>query len=305
MNLFSLIASADVPAPDPDEIAKTIEEVEEFTQNKGWNYIDWQGVFNQLVHVIVVAVIGFLLIKILRILLNKFFRRKGMRKTLIYFIDSFIKFGLGFLLIVILAAELGFKTTSLIALLGSIGIAIGLALQGSLSDLASGILILILRPIRYNDLIYIGERNELLRVTDIRLFNTGFVNPLGFTIIIPNRTIVQERITNLSKKEEIKLEVEFSVSYDANLDDTRRVVTEVLENEDRLIKDKGYQVLVSELADSGVNMLARGYVLPKNYLDAIFSIRENIKKELDKNGIEIPFPQVEVRMYEEDKKDFL
>lgn len=305
MILNNLLVAVNDKVQDPENIEKTLEEVEEFTQNKGWLYIDWESVGRTLLEVAITAIIGIVLIKIIRILVNRFFRRKGMRKTLSYFVDSFLKFGLGFLLIIILSRELGFQTTSLIALLGSIGIAIGLALQGSLSDLASGLLILILRPIRYNDYIYLGERTELLRVTDIRLFNTGFKTSRGFTVIIPNRTIVQERITNLSKTELVKIEVLFDVSYNANLKEVRKVVTEVLKNETNLNKEAGYQVLVSTLGDSGVTMLARGSVTPENYLTATFSLRENIKTALDEAGIEIPFPQVEVRMYEEDKKDFL
>lgn len=305
MILNNLLVAVNDKVQDPENIEKTLEEVEEFTQNKGWLYINWESVGRTLLEVAITAIIGIVLIKIIRILVNRFFRRKGMRKTLSYFVDSFLKFGLGFLLIIILSRELGFQTTSLIALLGSIGIAIGLALQGSLSDLASGLLILILRPIRYNDYIYLGERTELLRVTDIRLFNTGFKTSRGFTVIIPNRTIVQERITNLSKTELVKIEVLFDVSYNANLKEVRKVVTEVLKNETNLNKEAGYQVLVSTLGDSGVTMLARGSVTPENYLTATFSLRENIKTALDEAGIEIPFPQVEVRMYEEDKKDFL
>lgn len=305
MILNNLLVAVNDKVQDPENIEKTLEEVEEFTQNKGWLYIDWESVGRTLLEVAITAIIGIVLIKIIRILVNRFFRRKGMRKTLSYFVDSFLKFGLGFLLIIILSRELGFQTTSLIALLGSIGIAIGLALQGSLSDLASGLLILILRPIRYNDYIYLGERTELLRVTDIRLFNTGFKTSRGFTVIIPNRTIVQERITNLSKTELVKIEVLFDVSYNANLKEVRKVVTKVLKNEPNLDKEAGYQVLVSTLGDSGVTMLARGSVTPENYLTATFSLRENIKTALDEAGIEIPFPQVEVRMYEEDKKDFL
>ncbi len=284
-----------------DPVSETIEEVEMFTQNKGWLYLDWENIALQFAKIALMIIIGILIIKLVRKLVQVFFKRHGWRKSVLTFVDSALKFILTFLLVIIVAHELGLETTSLIALLGSLGIAIGLALQGSLSDLASGILIIVLRPIRYQDLIFLGDSSDLLKVKDIRLFNTAFENIRGFTIILPNKSIVQNKITNLSKKDLVKIQVDFSVSYDADIKRVREIINDILKDEKRIAENTNIQVSVTELADSGINMFARGFVKPEDYLATTLDVREKIKLALDDDDIEIPYPQMEVRLYEEPK----
>ncbi|MDO5696127.1 MAG: mechanosensitive ion channel [Eubacteriales bacterium] len=275
--------------------------VNEVIRKWPWSDFSWTAVGAEILHLAIILIIGIFIIRIIRRTIAWICKRHASGRSMTHFIDTAVRILLNFLLIIILAHEMGFETASLVAILGSIGIAIGLGLQGTLSDLASGILIIIIRPIRYGDFVFLGTSNELLEVKEICFFNTVFINPRGFTYIVPNKKIIQNDIINLSKQDWVKLKVEFSIAYDADIQAVRNLLLNVLKNEPRLKPDETAAVSVTELADSGINMAALAFVRPADYLATTAALREAIKQALDKEGIEIPYPQMELRMYEKKK----
>lgn len=290
------------------QLSKVSEKIEDVTKpiedainRKPWEQIDWMDILFHIGHIILLLVLGIFSIRMLRKGVRWMCQRRNVGATITLFLDRVLRIVLNFTLLILVAHELGFQTASLIAILGSVGLAIGLALQGTLSDLASGIMIILLRPLRIGDYVYLGRDDVLLHVEEIRLFNTSFVNPRGFTVIVPNKKILQNDIINLSLKPWVKICVAFSISYDSDLDEVRQIILNVMQREPLLLKSIAPSVSLTGLGDSDLQLVALAPVHAKDYLAAASHLREKIKKALDEAGIEIPFPQIEMRLYEQSK----
>lgn len=192
--------------------------------------VDWVGLAWLFFTTLIILVIGLLFIRLVKRFLHKLLRRAGFRRTVNKLLTTAVKFILYFVLAIILVDHLGFATSSLLALLGSCGLALGLALQGSLSDLAAGILLVVLNPFQTGDYVYIGNnREELLEVVEIRLFQTTFRNNRGFRVIMPNSKLTKDSIVNLSVEDKVLAEAEVQVSYDAADEDVRAVINAAMD----------------------------------------------------------------------------
>jgi small conductance mechanosensitive channel len=214
--------------------------------------------------------------------------------TLIPFLSSFISWILKVLLFISVASMVGIATTSFVAVLGAAGLAIGLALQGSLANFAGGVLVMIFKPYKVGDLI--ESQGHLGVVKEVQIFNTILVAPQSKRVILPNGATSNGAITNYTVEGKIRVDLSVGVSYSADIDQTKKVLMDVLVNHDKVMQDPAPFVGLSEMADSSVNFVVRPHCLPKDYWEVYFSVNEAVKKALDKNSIAIPFPQRDVHL---------
>ncbi len=243
-----------------------------------------------------VFIIGRWIVKYLRRLIRKVMEKREVDPTLTKFLVNLTYAAL--LTFVILAAlgMLGIQTTSFIAVLGAAGLAIGLALQGSLSNFAAGVLMIIFRPFKVGDII--EGAGVTGKVEEIQIFTTQLVTPDNKTIIIPNAQMTGGNIINYSTKGTRRADMVFGIGYEDDIDKARDIISEVLSQDERILKDPAAQIAVSELADSSVNFVVRPWVKAEDYWSVIFEATETIKKRFDAEGVSIPFPQRDVHVYE-------
>ena len=240
--------------------------------------------------------IGRLVIRWIRKIVRRSFERSGADKGVEQFVDSLLKYGLYALLVFSLISSLGFDTTSVAAVLASGGVAIGLALQGSLSNFAGGVLILLLKPFVVGDYIIEDSNGKEGTVKEILIFYTKLSTIDNKTIVIPNGMLTNNSITNATAKDERQLDLRVSISYDADIRQAKNVIEELLEKDECIIKNEQINVFVHELADNAVVLGIRAWVKNEEYWTTRWRLLEEIKLSLDENGIEIPYPQMTVHM---------
>ena len=270
---------------DPGVIEKFLEELPEKAFHLGLR--------------VVLAGLAFLmgvqLIRLIRKILKKTLERSKADISAMNFIDSFVKFALYFLLVLTIASGLGVDAASILAIVGSAGVAIGLALQGSLSNLAGGVLILVLKPFRVGD--YIEDSNNRAGIVEsIDIFYTHLLTYDNIAIVLPNGTLANGTITNYTQSELRRVIVPVSISYQADVKEARKVLLEALKEDPSVRKDKEMRVLVDALADSGVNLLVRCWVKQDDYWETKWRLTELVKDTLDEAGISIPFPKLDVHI---------
>ena len=241
---------------------------------------------------IVVFFIGSKLIKVVRKMVKKSLTRANAEKGVVQFLDSFIKVGLYFVLILLIASSFGVDAASVVALLGSAG----LAIQGSLSNLAGGVLILLLHPFKVGDYIKEDTNGNEGTVEEIQLFYTRLVTPENKIIIMPNGTLANSSLTNMTFAPDRRLDIRVGISYDADIRKAKEVIRDVLERDMTIIKEKEHCVYVDELADSAVILGVRCWFKNEEYWEGKWRITENVKYALDENEIPIPYPQLDVHV---------
>lgn len=242
--------------------------------------------------------IGRLVIRWIRKIVRRSFERSGADKGVEQFVDSLLKYGLYALLVFSLISSLGFDTTSVAAVLASGGVAIGLALQGSLSNFAGGVLILLLKPFVVGDYIIEDSNGKEGTVKEIQIFYTKLSTIDNKTIVIPNGMLTNNSITNATAKDERQLDLRVGISYDADIRQAKSVIENLLIKDECIIKNEQINVFVHELADSAVELGIRAWVKNEEYWETRWRLLEEIKILLDENGIEIPYPQMAVHMKE-------
>ena len=247
----------------------------------------------RIVLAILVLLIGMQLIKLIRKILKKALYRSHVDESAVHFIDSFSKYALYFLLIIFIASWLGVDAASIIAILGSVSVAIGLALQGSLSNFAGGVLILILKPFVLGDYIRGGAGNEGI-VSGIDVFYTQLTTFDNKIIVLPNGTLANGCITNYTRCSKRRFDVKVSIAYKEDIRHAKEVLLAVLKEDEGILKNEEMVVLVDSLGDSSVNLIVRGWVKQEDYWPAIWRMTEKVKYALDDAGITIPFPQMDV-----------
>ena len=240
--------------------------------------------------------IGRLVILWIRKIVRRSFERSGADKGVEQFVDSLLKYGLYALLVFSLISSLGFDTTSVAAVLASGGVAIGLALQGSLSNFAGGVLILLLKPFVVGDYIIEDTNGKEGTVKEIQIFYTKLSTIDNKTIVIPNGMLTNNSITNATAKDERQLDLRVGISYDADIRQAKSVIENLLIKDECIIKNEQINVFVHELADSAVVLGIRAWVKNEEYWETRWRLLEEIKLLLDENGIEIPYPQMTVHM---------
>ena len=250
----------------------------------------------KVIAAIAIFIIGRWVAKGFQSLTKKLMDKKNVDPTITGFVGNLTYMAL--LVFVILAAlgQLGIQTTSFIAILGAAGLAIGLALQGSLSNFAAGFLMLIFKPFKVGD--YIEAAGVAGTVETIQIFTTTLQTPDNKTIIIPNSGVTNGNIVNYTVKGTRRVDMVFGISYKDDIEKAKQIMADVLGKDDRILKDPPMQIAVSELADSSVNFVVRPWASIENYWGIYFDAMENIKKAFDEAGVSIPYPQRDVHMYE-------
>lgn len=243
---------------------------------------------------LVVFLIGVQVIKLVRRVVRRSLKRGNADVGVTQFLDSFIKAVLYILLVFTIASGFGLDAISVVALLGSAGVAIGLAIQGSLSNFAGGVLILLLKPFRVDDYIKVDNDGHEGTVKEIQLFYTKLSTPNNHVVIIPNGTLSNSSILNMSTLTERRMDIPVSISYDADIRQARDVIMKVLEADEAVLVSKDRLVFVDTLADSGVNLNVRCWAENAAYWECKWRLTEQIKYALDDAGISIPYPQLDV-----------
>jgi small conductance mechanosensitive channel len=242
----------------------------------------------KLLAAIIILIIGLWLTKKIVKLTRKVMAGRGVDDTLQKFLGDLVGWALKVMIFIVAISQLGVETTSFIAILGAAGLAIGLALQGSLANFAGGTLIMIFRPFKVGDLI--EAQGELGVVKEIQIFVTKLTSPENKLIIIPNGTLSNGNIVNYTEEGMLRVDMTFGVVYDEDIKKTKEVLMRVVSEHPKVLKDPAPAVSVSELADSSVNFAVRPWAKPEHYWDVYFGVHEAGKNALDKAGIEIPYP---------------
>jgi small conductance mechanosensitive channel len=227
--------------------------------------------------------------------LHKVMQRQEVDKTLETFVCNLVRMVL--LVIVVIAAigQVGIETTSFIAIFGAAGLAVGLALQGSLSNFAAGVLIVLFRPYRVGD--FIEAAGISGSVEQVQILTTILKTGDNKQVIVPNGQIMDSIITNYSANDTRRVDMVVGVSYDDDLDKVRDTIKELIAAEDRILDEPACTIAVSALADSSVNFVVRPWVKTPDYWGVMFDLTEAIKKRFDKDGITFPFPQQDVHVH--------
>ena len=255
----------------------------------------------KLLVAIAIIFIGKFVANLVREGIVKVMRLRGMDEAIISFLGSLI-YGMLFLVVIITAiSHLGFNTTSLVAIVGAAGLAIGLALQGSLSNFASGVLLIILKPFKSGDFIDVAGVSGI--VEEIHVFSTKLRTGDNKAVIIPNGKITSSTITNFSTKPERRLDLVIGVSYEADLAVTKALLTKLTNEHELVMKEKEIVIGVQELAESSVNFVVRPWVKSGDYWPLHRDLLEKIKVALDDAGIEIPYPQLSLHVRKEETNE--
>ncbi|MGM0623062.1 MAG: mechanosensitive ion channel family protein [Campylobacterota bacterium] len=224
-------------------------------------------------------------------------RKSKMDDTLIGFLES-VLYGIMLVFIALAAlAQLGIETTSFIAVLGAAGLAVGLAFKDSLSNVGSGMMIIILKPFGVGD--YVTAGGESGTIEKITIFQTFMTTPDNKSIVVPNASITSDTITNYSAKETRRVDFVFGIGYDDDLKKAKEVLQEVISGDERVLQEPEPMVVVGELGDSSVNFYVRGWVKSADYWGLKWDLTELVKLRFDQEGISIPFPQMDLHMKQE------
>ncbi|MBO5155366.1 MAG: mechanosensitive ion channel [Eubacterium sp.] len=245
---------------------------------------------------VIVYAIGVRIIKWLRRLLKKVLSRHNVDEGVQQFLDAIAKVAGYFVLILMILGFFGVTTASVVAVLGSAGLTLGLALQGSLSNFAGGVLILLLKPFTVGDYIIDGTGNNEGEVKEISIFYTTLQTAEQKLIVIPNGTLANNSITNLTKSGVRRLDILVDIAYDADLQRAKQVLRQVAEHSTHRMQSEPVEILVWELAESSIKLAVRVWTTPDEYWDEKWELNEQIKLALDEAGIEIAFPQLDVHV---------
>ncbi|MBL57471.1 MAG: mechanosensitive ion channel protein MscS [Flavobacteriales bacterium] len=245
---------------------------------------------------LIVLIAGLYIAKIIEKISGRMMRKSKVEESLLYFIKGLIGTLLKMLVIVSFLGMIGVEMTSFVAILGALGLAVGMALSGTLQNFAGGVIILLFKPFKVGDLI--EGNGHLGRVKEIRIFVTVLLTPENKTIIIPNGPLSNNDIVNYNTEGKIRVDLLMGISYNASIKDARRVLLEVMNKHPKVLQNPAPFVGVYELGDHAVNLAVRPYSLPQDYWEVYFDVYESGKEALDAANIEISFPQMDVHVKE-------
>lgn len=248
---------------------------------------------------ILTLIVGFWIIKRIVKGMNVVLGHQAIDASLQKFLTSLVDVLLKILLLVAVAGMVGIETTSFIAMLGAIGLAVGLALQGSLGNLAGGVLILFFKPYKVGDIV--EAQGHMGRVHDIQIFTTILITYDNQRIVIPNGLMSNGCIKNIFCEPQRRVDIEFGISYGDSIEDARAAIQSVIDSDDRILSGDKFEpnIFVSAHADSSINMLTRVWVNSEDYWPVYFGLFEQVKYAFDKAGITIPFPQRDVHLFQQ------
>ena len=285
-----------------DEVIETTNEAAEdvnvFIQYLQDHIPNLIGFAIEIVLALIFFFLGRIVIKWIRKLTRKMLERSNVDKGVETFVDSLLKFMLYGILLFTIATKFGFDTASVAALIASAGVAVGLAVQGSLSNFAGGILILLLKPFVVGDYIIEDNHGDEGTVKEIQLFYTKLLTVDNRTVVIPNGMLTNNSLTNVTHMDERKLELKVSISYESDLLKAKAVLADLIRKESRIMQDKEHRIFVDELGDDGVILGMRCWVSTEDYWNVRWDMLEEIKLTFDRESIVIPYRQMNVRIQE-------
>jgi small conductance mechanosensitive channel len=250
----------------------------------------------KLVGAIAIFIIGRWLAGVISRTTEKVLARSGTDKSLISFAKTLAYYLIFVIVIVASLQTVGVQTTSLVALIGAAGLAIGLALEGALANFAAGVMLLVFRPFRVGDRVEIAGKFGI--VEELLVFSTILLTPTNKTIIVPNSQVTGDTITNYSRKGLLRLDMVFGIGYSDDLLKAKRILQEIVSRHELVAKNPAPTVAVLELADNSVNFAVQPFVNPDDYWTVHFDITEQVKLRFDAEGISIPFPQRDVHLFQ-------
>jgi len=248
----------------------------------------------KIVLAIVIFYVGRIAVAMVVKVIGKVLRSREMDEMLVRFLSSILRSVLLLFVIIAALSQLGIDTTSLIALLGAAGLAIGLSLQDSLSNFASGVMIIVFRPFDKGDFVEIAGTSGV--IDNISIFTTTLTTPDNKEIIVPNGSVLSNNITNYSARDTRRVDMVFGISYDDDLRKAKQILTEIIAADSRVLAEPEPVIALSELADSSVNFIVRPWVNSGDYWGVMWDTTEAVKLRFDESGISIPYPQMDVHM---------
>ncbi len=300
MNFFLNIIMQAAP-----EVADTLHKsaFREFLQTikgmTGEQIIDMaiRGTLDAIVRIAIACVIFYVgrwIVRRLTTVIHKIFIKRDVEASLATFLLSLVNISMTFILIIIVISFLGIDTTSFIAIFASAGLAVGMALSGTLQNFAGGVLVLLLKPYRVGD--FIEAQGQTGTVKAITLFSTVLATPDNKNIILPNGGMSTGIINNYSKENIRRVDWIFGIAYGDDYDKAKATIASLLEADDRVMKDPAYFIALGALADSSVNITVRAWVASEDYWGVFFDMNEKVYKTFPKEGLNIPFPQMDVHL---------
>ncbi|MBN7798470.1 mechanosensitive ion channel family protein [Parahaliea mediterranea] len=248
----------------------------------------------KIVFALAIFIVGRVVVGWLVSAVEKFMRKRGMDEVLVRFLSSIMRWVLLLFVVIAALSQLGIDTTSLIALLGAAGLAIGLALQGSLSNFAAGVMLIIFRPFTKGDFVEAAGASGV--IDSINIFTTTLTTPDNKEVVVPNGAILSNNITNYSARPTRRVDMVFGISYDDDIRKAKQILEDIVNNDERVLKEPAPVVALGELADSSVNFLVRPWVKSADYWSLLWDTTEAVKQRFDAEGISIPYPQMDVHM---------
>jgi len=253
----------------------------------------------KIVAAILIFIIGKWFCRRITNLLTKIMEKNNIDITLVKFLGSIVYYTLFIVVMIAVAGQLGINTTSFLTIIGAAGLAIGLALKDSLSNLASGVMLIMFRPIKIGDFVDVGGVTGTVQSIDI--FNTTIHSPDNQKHIVPNASITSDVITNVTANDTRRVDLVIGIGYDDDIARAKGILEAIIKKEERILEDPATNIAVSELGDSSVNFVVRPWVKTSDYWDVYFALTEEIKITFDKEGISIPYPQQDVHLFSEQK----
>ena len=251
----------------------------------------------QVLGALATLVIGIWIAKWLAKITAKVLNKRDVDPTLTKFAASVVKITLITFVLISAISQVGIETTSFIAVIGAAGLAVGFALQGSLSNFASGVMLIIFKPVKVGD--YIKGGGASGSVESVGIFVTTLITPDNKVVYIPNSSLTGGNIVNYSVKDTRRVDMVFGIGYSDDIDKAKRVIQSLLDGDSRVHKDPAPQIVVSELADSSVNFNVRPWVKRADYWGVYYDMTEQVKKNFDEQNISIPFPQRDIHMFQD------
>ncbi|WP_300002884.1 small-conductance mechanosensitive channel MscS [uncultured Cedecea sp.] len=256
-----------------------------------------------IVAAIVILIIGIMVSRAVAGAFNRMMQARHIDATVADFLSALVRYGIIAFTLIAALGRIGVQTASVIAVLGAAGLAVGLALQGSLSNLAAGVLLVSFRPFRSGEYVDLG--GVAGTVLNVQIFSTTLRTTDGKIVVVPNGKIISGNIINFSREPIRRNEFIISVSYDADIDQVKQILTDILKSEERILQDREILVRVNELGSSSVNFIMRAWSNSGDLLMVYWDVLERVKKELDANGIGLPYPQMGIHVNPTKKTDIL
>ena len=294
MGFIGLVADAATTIQqETDEITRffSIAHVKQLLNDLG----NWSvSLIGKIVIAVLIWFIGKKIIRVLDKLVKKMLDRSTLDKGVVNFVVSVLKFVMYAILIMIVVDKLGFQTTSLLTLFGSAALAIGMSLQGSLSNFAGGILILIFKPFKVGDYIIVGTNEGTVK--SIEILYTRLVTIDNKVVMLPNGSLSNSSIVNVGAENTRRIDIQIGIGYSSDIPKAKKLLEQVINSEKGILKDKDIMVVVKSLDESCVTLETRAWVNTADYWNVRFNLLERYKNIFDENGIEIPFNQIDVHM---------